>query len=254
MPDGIRGLWGLFVVLLFTVGGSVVGLGVALVRAQRNRRVLELGYAQRLLAAQEEERARVAREVHDDALQRVAVIRHEVESLRRTAPAEAELHKRLNAIAEEVADLSVALREVAHELHPSLIGEVGLPRALDALAAEFSRMDGLGVTLSVPDEPVRLTADAALALYRIAQESLRNVVRHAGVRGAEVSLAVRDGTVELAVRDRGRGFTPAAVPHDRLGLTSMRERAGIAGGRLRIDSAPGRGTSIEVIVPAPAAP
>jgi len=194
----------------------------------------------------------VAREVHDDALQRVALIRHEVEALSRsdTDPADPEGRQHLEAIAEEVADLGVTLRSVAHELHPSLIADVGLARALDALVADYHRTDGMTVHLTVPEEPVDLAPAGALALYRITQEALRNVIRHAGVLEANVALTLRDGLAVLTISDRGAGFqVGAARERPSLGLTSMKERAGMAGGRVSVTSSPGQGTTIEVTVP-----
>jgi signal transduction histidine kinase len=245
-------LWSLFVAGVLSVGVAVVALGAALILAQRRRRALQLSYAQRLLTAQEEERARVAREVHDDALQRVAMIRHEVETLRRSGAAagEPDTAKRLDAIAGEIADLAITLRGVAHTLHPSLIGEVGLPRALHALAGDFQRADGLAVQLDISDENITLPPAAGLALYRITQEALRNVVKHAGRLEAAVTLLARDGQVVLTIRDTGVGFEPASYRDQAgLGLTAMRERAGLARGTMSLSSSPGHGTTIQVVVP-----
>ncbi len=194
----------------------------------------------------------MAREVHDDALQRVAMIRHEIETLRRAGPTPADPDgtKRLDGIAAEVSDLGVALRTVAHELHPILIGDVGLPRALDALAADFQRADGMDVRLTIAEEDLGLSPEARISLYRITQEALRNVIKHAGVLAAEVTLAPHDGQIVLTVRDAGRGFTPTPERgRSGLGLTSMRERAGLARGTMQIQSAPGQGTTVRVTVP-----
>lgn len=196
----------------------------------------------------------MAREVHDDALQRVAMIRHEVEALRRDAagPEPGDTARRLEAIAAEVGDLAVTLRTVAHELHPTHLDDVGLPKALHALAADFHRADGLAVELRVPDSELKLSPDAGLALYRITQEALRNVIKHAKVRAAQVSLEALDGHAVLTIRDAGVGFS-TANPRDReargLGLTAMRERAGLARGTVQLASEPGRGTTIQVTVP-----
>jgi signal transduction histidine kinase len=252
--DSAVALWSLFAAVVISIGVAVVALVAALILAQKRRRALQLSYAQRLLTAQEEERARVAREVHDDALQRVAMIRHEIETLRRDAaePAAGDITHRLEGIAAEIGDLAVTLRTVAHELHPTHLGDVGLPKALHALAADFQRADGLTVELDIPDTELRLDPDAGLALYRITQEALRNVIRHARVGTARVSLVARDGHAVLTIRDEGAGFS-MAMPRDReargLGLTAMRERAGLARGTLQFASEPGKGTTIQVTVP-----
>ena len=254
MPESVSAttIWSLFVAVALSVGIAVAAIVAALILAQRRRRALQLTYAQRLLAAQEEERARVAREVHDDALQRVAMIRHEIESLRRAGPTPADPDgtKRLDAIAAEVGDLAVTLRSVAHELHPSLIGDVGLPRALDVLVADFQRAEGMDVRLTIAEEELGLSPEAGLSLYRITQEALRNVIKHAGVLAAEVTLAPQHGQVVLTVRDAGLGFTPTPErSRSGLGLTAMKERAGLARGTMQVQSAPGQGTTVRVTVP-----
>jgi two-component system sensor histidine kinase UhpB len=244
-------IWSLFVAGALSVGIAVAAIVAALILSQRRRQALQLSYAQQLLAAQDEERARVAREVHDNALQHVAFIRHEIETLRRAGPTAADPDgtRRLDGIASEMSELAITLRTVAHELHPSLIGDVGLPKALVALAADFER-EGLEVQLTVPDDEFALPQATALALYRITQEALRNVVKHAGVKAAGVTLAAHAGEIVLTIHDAGRGFAPEP-PREQsgLGLTSMRERAGLARGTVHVQSALGQGTTVLVTVP-----
>ena len=241
-----------FLAAVITVGIVVVALGAALVVAQRRRTGLQRNYAQRLLAAQEEERARVAREVHDDALQRVAMIRHELDGLRLSGlgPGDPEGAHRLGAIATEVADLGVMLRSVAHQLHPSMLGETGLANALEVMAAEFQRLEGLEVELDLQPDAGRVSADAAIAVYRIAQEALRNVIRHARVRRATLRLTSSGQSLVARIHDGGVGFTVADRPGNTgLGLIAMRERAGSAGGSVTVTSAPGAGTTVEAVFP-----
>jgi len=218
------------------------------------RRVLkvERDHARRLLEAQEAERAWVAREVHDDALQRVMVVRAELELL--SAGSRARGHtedaKKLAAVTTELDDLSYLLRTVAHRLHPTMLEQAGLVAGLRSLANEMGRSGGLNVTLQAPDGTLPLKPDTALATYRIAQEALRNVIRHAQISAADVSVSVADGWMSLRVSDRGRGFAAGkAAGSDGLGLIAMQERAALAGGRFRVTSQPGHGTLIEVAFP-----
>ena len=211
---------------------------------------MQVDFARRLLAAQEDERARIAREVHDDALQRVALIRHELDDLAGSLPAAGGgTDRRARAIAAELEDLGVMLRAVAHQLHPSLVEQVGLARALEALAGETQRTAGIEVDLAVPVANVALRPEVGLAAYRIAQEALRNAVKHAGTRRAVVELETTPTTVVLRVRDDGCGL-PADDRRERgLGLRAMRERAELVRGRLTVTSQPGRGTTVEAVLP-----
>jgi signal transduction histidine kinase len=217
------------------------------------RRVLDLHrtYAQRLLAAQEAERARVAREVHDDAIQRLAVLRHELQELGREPVGHAEqLSHRLRGIVGEVDDLAVTLRQLAHELHPAVIDQVGLGPGLEQLADELGRTEGLTVHLSLPPAPVAVTPDRGLALFRIAQEALRNVIRHAGVADASLTLRTAGDMVELLIEDRGRGFDAAGNGRAAgIGLVGMEERARLLGGTTVIRSRGGGGTTVLARVP-----
>ena len=219
------------------------------------RRVLrvERDHARRLLEAQEAERAWVAREVHDDALQRVAAVRAEVEFLLAdpaVAPRPAEVRK-LHALKDELDDLSHVLRGVAHRLHPSMVEQAGLVAGLRSLIAEVERSLELKASFSAPDAPIPLKLDVALAAYRITQEALRNVARHAGTGEAVVTLAVHDGWMRLSVADHGHGFSRANHGSGKpgLGLIAMQERAALAGGRFEVDSQPGHGTTVSVALP-----
>jgi len=210
---------------------------------------MQVDFARRLLAAQEDERARIAREVHDDALQRVALIRHELDDLAGAPAATGDTGRRARAIGAELEDLGVMLRAVAHQLHPSLVEQVGLARALEALAGETQRTAGIEVDLAVPAANVALRPEVGLAAYRIAQEALRNSVKHAGTRRAVVELETTPTTVVLRVRDEGCGLSADERRERGLGLRAMRERAELVRGRLTVTSQPGRGTTVEAVLP-----
>jgi signal transduction histidine kinase len=243
----------LTLVSLFVAGGLSVAIVLAafilaLVISQRRRLAQERVHAQRVLGAQEEERARVARELHDDALQRIAMIRHELgEAAQHGSP---EMAHRIEGVSGELQDLGVVLRTAAHQLHPSVVEKAGLTRALDALAEEFGRTAGLTVHVTVPTIQAPIPPAVALAGYRIAQEALRNVVKHAGVPEAELSLEVGAGSITIRVADAGRGFdTAASRPEDGLGLIAMRQRAVGTGGKVVLAPRPGGGTVLTAVLP-----
>ena len=148
MSDSGLSVWALFVAACLSVAIVLGAFVAALVISQKRRIAMERAHSQRLLAAQEEERSRVARELHDDALQRLAVLRHEMEQIAMLAGPEA-VH-RINGVSGELEDLGTVLRTAAHHLHPSVVEKAGLVRALGALAEEFGRTAGLEVTLDLP--------------------------------------------------------------------------------------------------------
>lgn len=222
----------------------------ALIVYQRRFLRVHRTFADNLLAAHEEERAWVAREVHDDALQRVAMLVHELDEWPAVV---ANAQERLAALREEIEDLGVMLRRVAHRMHPALIDHAGLVPALRALAVDVSRASGVRVDVTEEagagdgSPPSR---DHALLVYRIAQEALRNVSKHAGVAHCRMHIAVSPDRIELLVQDQGKGFVADDSARGRgLGLISMAERARLADGRLEIWSRPGEGTSVRTMIP-----
>ena len=245
-------VWSLFVAASISVAVFVIAFVAALVLAQRRRLALHREFSQRVLGAHEEERAWLARELHDDLLQRVAMVRHELDALWATLSSAAtpqEAH-RLRALNAELVDLGVALRNVAHRLHPTIVDQLGLPRALEALAGEFQR-GGLDVRLSVPPAATIPPAVAHTA-YRIAQEALRNIVKHAQVKESTMELDIAPPSVILRVADTGRGFQQNRGSAG-LGLASMSERAALVHGTVHVRSRPGGGTTVEATLPLGAA-
>lgn len=224
----------------------------ALIVSQRRRIALERAHSQRILAAQEEERSRVARELHDDALQRLAVIRHELdEAGRRFGP---EMIHHLHGVVGEVQDLADVLRTAAHQLHPSVVEKAGLVRALGELAGEIGRTAGLDVSLALPPSDLVVSPAVGVALYRIAQEALRNVARHAEVHHADLVLELADGSLCLRIADSGKGFVPGHAPREHgLGLVAMRQRAEALGGRVTVTAQAGGGTVVSATIPSPEA-
>ena len=204
-----------------------------------------------LINAQEQERKRLARELHDDFGQRLAVLgmsaNRAFEQLHENPTETQEI---LQSIIKEVSTLNLGLREVSHRLHPSVLEDLGLIAALRSLIAGF-RDDGIDVSFRLPDEIPALTADAATALYRIAQEALRNAVRHAPGAPVHVNLETQDKSMQLTIRDGGQGFDLTKVRlGGGLGILNMNERARLVNGTLLLHSRPGDGTVITVRVPA----
>jgi len=234
---------------------AVVATGAALVITQRRVHLLHREFGRRMLLAQDEERAWVAREVHDDMVQRLAVLRHELGRYRTAGPLGADQLRQHDGLDGEIADLSEALRRLAHRLHPTTLDH-GDPRlAMEQLALEALRLHGIEVELHL-DLPGRLRRPGlTLTLYRIGQEALRNVGRHAGTTRAALALRTQGEWLELTVRDRGRGFDPQArlrAPgrlRDGLGLLAMVERAEQAGGSTTVTAAPGAGVLVTVRLP-----
>lgn len=254
MPASNQLIW-IYVAAALAVGVMLAALVAALFIYQRHNLKLHRGYAKKLLEAHEEERAWVAREVHDDALQRVAILQHELsewDSGDHPANGTDRGTVRVDALRSELQDLGVMLRRVAHRLHPAIIDQAGLLPALSQLASDTHRASGIEVDTKFTDNgrAAELSRDRALMLYRIAQEGLRNVTKHSGAKRARISATATDSAIELSIQDFGRGFVstdPASSAG--LGLISMAERTRLAEGRFEIWSKPGEGTTIRVSVP-----
>ena len=207
-------------------------------------------FSGQLIEAQEEERAWVARELHDDLIQRVGLIGQEVAGVRTLLRSpDAALHH-LTGLEAELRDLGEEIRRLAHRMHPSVLDNLGLPAALRTLAQEVESAEQLPVRVIVDEPAAPLSPAASLSLYRVAQEALRNVVKHAAAPDATVRLSREQGGARLEIIDAGRGFDPAGNgAHRGLGVTSMTERLRLVRGTVRIVSAPGRGTRTTAWVP-----
>ena len=253
MSPSAGAFWWLFLMAALTLAVILTAFAAALIIYQRRFLQMHRAFADNLLAAHEEERAWVAREVHDDALQRVAMLVHELDEWPNTNAQPANTVERVAALREEIEDLGVMLRRVAHRMHPALIDQAGLVPALQALAVDVTRSSGLRVEVtdeSHADGAAPPSTEHALLVYRIAQEALRNVAKHAGVSHCHMFIAVCPASIELRVTDQGKGFVADDSARGRgLGLISMAERARLADGRLEIVSRPGGGTGVRALIP-----
>jgi signal transduction histidine kinase len=205
------------------------------------------------IAVAEAGRRRVAREIHDDFSQRLAGLAFSLKAVSKALPEGSPQRAEIAVIGGSLADLGEDLRRLSHDLHPAALEGRGLAAALGDHCGEIERRHGLRVKLSLDGAEDSFPPDVALGLYRIVQEALANIVRHAGAHTAQVALRAASGMVRLTVADDGGGFDPGAARRaGGIGLASLEERAQLLGGGCRIASAPGAGTEIEATVPLPA--
>jgi PAS domain S-box-containing protein len=208
----------------------------------------------RLINAQEAERSRIARDLHDDLSQRLALLSVELEMFGQKPPPQREaIAGRMEEFSGAVKRLSSDVHRLAHELHPAKLDQLGLVAGVRGFCKELAGAHDLAITFEPREVPRMLPNDVALCLYRITQEALQNVVKHSGANGATVALAADERELHLSVTDDGRGFDPQAMPtNGSLGIVSMRERVRMVQGQISVQSRPGEGTRIEVRVPIPA--
>lgn len=206
----------------------------------------------RLITAQEEERARISRELHDDLSQKMARLLIRLERWRHGMDeVSAKPRAQFDTIIDMTSEVSASLRDLSHLLHPATLATLGLVPSIAGLCRQFSEQHNVAVTFDHREISKNTPLDLSLCLFRVVQESLRNVVKHSGAQQARVALVRNDDQIELCVEDFGCGFdVESQNRRESLGLISIRERARLVGGELHIDSEPGRGTRIFLRVPA----
>jgi signal transduction histidine kinase len=204
----------------------------------------------RVVEAQELERARLARELHDETGQALTSILLGLKPLEQSAETD-EAREAVASVRELVVSTLQNVRRLAVELRPSALDDFGLVPAVERLVGTFREQSGLTVDLEAQLGEERLASDAETTLYRVIQEALTNVVKHAGASRVSILLQRKAGAVVAVVEDDGSGFDPTWVGPESLGLAGMRERLSLAGGRLQVESAPGAGTTIVAEVPSP---
>ena len=231
---------------------GVVGVGLDITSLKLALDTLR-SLARQLVNVQEKERGHIARELHDEIGQELTGLRFFLETARRSSDRDGDrdrdraLERGLHLLAGlmgKVHDLSLSLR-------PSSLDDLGLPAALRSLTWRFSSQSGIRVRFEHSGPEDRMDSDIETAAYRIVQEGLTNVARHAQTSDAAVSVRALEGTMEIVIEDQGVGFDPNAVPFDptSVGLAGMRERVSLLGGNLAVESAPGKGTRLEVRLP-----
>jgi PAS domain S-box-containing protein len=215
---------------------------------RNSERIREL--AGRLINAQEEERRRISRELHDDVVQKVAslAIRMSLVKQRVTASTDA-LGAELTNLQHRVSELAEDIRRLSHQLHPAVLEHAGLTVALHSFIAEFSRIEGVEVKLSAPERSDVIPKEVALCAYRVVQESLRNVARHSGATAAEVVLTIEGDELHLSIKDEGRGFDVESARGCGLGMVSVEERVRLCQGSVEITSELNKGTKLSARIP-----
>jgi len=219
------------------------------VTQEKRARELNRELAGRLIARQEIERQRIARELHDDICQRLALLNIDIDGLVTQVDSE-ESRARLHRLSAQTNEIAKDVHHMSYELHPSRLRIVGLGAALQLLCRDTSKQRNLRVAFTQGAVPPSVGSDISLCLYRIVQEALQNVARHSQAEEAHVSLTSdEDGHIILRIVDAGVGFDPRQIQNGGLGIVSMRERVTVVKGQLAIDAVPGGGTQITVRVP-----
>lgn len=244
--------------LLAAIGNHLgVALEKARLYAERERMEENLHYyLQQITRAQEEERKRIARELHDETIQALVIHSRHLDELASDEGvcSMERLRARLEELYEETNEIIQGVRRLSRDLRPATLDRLGLLPALERLAADVVQDEPLQVEVRTVGRERRLSDEAAIALFRIAQEALNNVRRHARATHAEVVVEFLENRVRLTVRDDGKGFACpkplSALPRDgKLGLAGMEERVRLLGGTVEVDSEPGRGTRVTVEAP-----
>ncbi len=204
----------------------------------------------KLMAAQEQERDWVARELHEDLAQRAAALTLQLHNIARKLPHRTSERLGLQHTCDLAADLATGIPLISHHLHSSKLEHLGLAPAAAALCRSLSEQHGIEIALRHDEVPKNLSKDVALCLFRVLQEALNNAVTHAGVQHVTVALRGTSSEIHLSVEDRGVGFDPEVTARNQgLGIVSMTERLNLVAGRIRIESRPGAGTTVHVRVP-----
>ena len=224
-------------------------IGALLLQAKRRRRaearIRDLG--SRLLGAQEAERARLARELHDDVSQQTTLLAIDLQAIGRSGQGYKDIETLTKEAVERTEAIARSLHDLSHRLHPAKLRLMGLVPSLQGLCREFQ--EGVSVRLSYENIPPSLSNELTLCVFRIVQEALQNAVKHGGARKVSVDLAGTGTHLTLTIADDGSGFDVESVSATGLGLISMRERLEPLGGTLNIQSRAGAGTRLEILVP-----
>jgi len=233
-------------------GEEVVGAVVAFVDITE-RKLAEAALAsvsRRLIEAQEQERSRIARELHDDIGQRLALLAIKLAQFQQNPPNSSELASRIGELQKQTSEIATDIQSLSHELHSSRLQYLGIAAAIRGFCREFGEQQKVEIDFKIHDLPVPLSPDISLCFFRVLQEALHNSAKHSGVRYFEVELWGKPDEIHLTVSDSGAGFDIDAAKASRgLGLISMEERLKLLNGTLSIKSQLQRGTTIHARVP-----
>jgi signal transduction histidine kinase len=238
-------------VAILTAIGRQAGIAIENAYLYENMRF----YAHKITQAQEEERKRIARELHDDTTQSLIALSRRMEALLTSDERlSASVSRRIEELQHATLDVIQQVRRFSQDLRPSILDDLGLLPTLKELTTELNRQDGLRAEFRFIGQERRLSTDVELTLFRIAQEALNNVRKHAQASYVVTTVEMSDSAVRMMIEDDGKGFKPPTLTDhpasaNKLGLIGMQERARLLGGLLQVDSAPGRGTKVIVNVP-----
>jgi PAS domain S-box-containing protein len=209
--------------------------------------------AARLQSVREEERTSIAREIHDELGQACTAIKMDLALIaRRLTKNQTQLRAKVDSSVQLVDSMIATLRRIASELRPRTLDDLGLPAALESQAQEFQSRTGIRCSVALPQEPLTLNADTSTAVFRIFQESLTNVARHAHATQVHARLEWKNDRLIFQVSDNGRGFDLGEAKSSKsLGLVGMQERALLLNGDLKIEGVPGTGTTMTLTIPLP---
>jgi len=230
--------------------GGFIGSAIDVTDQRLAQQALEKVSGQ-LIEAQEKERRRIARDLHDDICQRLALLSMELDQANRGAHESADATKaRLRDIRQHCSEIAGDVQSLSHQLHSSRLDYLGIVAAIDGFCDEFSRQHEVSIGFTDNDVPADLPREVSLCLFRVTQEALHNAVKYSGVDEYQVELTATEEEIQLSVSDAGRGFDVQAAKQNRgLGLVSMQERIHLVRGSLYVESEPGQGTRILVVVP-----
>ena len=236
---------------LFLMFAAIPFMTLAVMAEERERQQEGLSnVSRRLIEAQEEERLWIARELHDDFNQRVAMLSLDLEDLERSLSGSDASAAKAGEIKAQIRELGRDIHGLSHRLHSSKLKHLGLAAAAGGFCREFSHQYGVKIDFQSGDIPNELSEDISICIFRVLQEAVQNAAKHSGTRHFQVSLKNGSNAIELTVHDAGIGFDPElAFRRNGLGLTSMRERMKLVHGELSIESGLQRGTTVRALVP-----
>ncbi len=207
-------------------------------------------FANRLDQVREEERTRVAREIHDELGQALTILKLDLAWLQAKTSVEYTTRKKIKSMISDVDQTIECVRKIVSELRPSILDEMGLTAALEWQVSQFQQRTGICSSFECSSEDFKLSPDSAAALFRVVQEAMTNIVRHANAREARVALKPSRGVLRIAITDDGKGLSRQQINNRKsFGIVGMRERVHRIGGEFNIFSGPGKGTRLEVWVP-----
>jgi PAS domain S-box-containing protein len=213
-------------------------------------------YLGQITMAQEEERKRIARELHDDTIQALVVLARQLDDIASIGRGLSEYKKiQLDIVRERINNIMADVRRLSQDLRPPALDRLGLLPALEWLASDIGKCSGINIEVTTRGVSRRLSPEVELVLFRVAQEALRNTLRHSQATSAEVAVEFGEKLIRIIVKDNGKGFylpetTGDLVKRGRLGLAGMHERIQLVGGSLKVSSKPGKGTTVTIEAPA----